>query len=1081
MKKTNESKELILADRAWLNLPDIEIEKIDNPFEDIQDDDPIILAKNLLKVITKTEYIHMLCSMILNVQTHPFQNTVLQELWERPFPMLIASRGASKTFTLALYCHLKALLNNGTKIVVVGSGFRQAKLITEYMDAIWKNAPVYRDICSKDSGLTKDVDRYTFRINNSTVISIPTGDGNKIRGLRANIIIADEFNSIRSDIYETVIAGFAAVSSSPIENVIKSARERFLKEKGLWLPEYDKIFKQVTNQSIIAGTAGYDFETFAQYWKRYKRIVESCGDKDKLEEIFQGEIPENFNWRDYSVIRIPYELLPTGFMDDKTVARSKVTVDKGIYLNEFGACHTDKNDLILTDKGLVPYKFINIGDKVLTHKGVWRKVIKKTCRNYIGKICEVVSRGSNIPITLTIDHPFWQQSDYFDTIDNIDFTRLAELSELNFLSHIDLADYVRSAAIFDNHLYTKYPAQKISQTLIYQILSELKIEKSKSKIARKLNTSFNTVFYVDKNNKRRTKSSISRYIDVDNNLGKLIGYYAAEGSIACDGRSVQFAFSKLETEYINDVQNLLRKIFGLNSSVYYSKKHGGCNVIVNSRIIAEFFENICPGNARTKHIDPSFLYSNENFMLGFIEGYWNGDGCLHKDILATANSSSVKLAGQIRTVLSYFGIFSSLHYRKPKKNTKIRGKEVRCNEFYRLNIVGRSLKEFVQLVYRDTLSKKFRDNRSFKNKIKSKKFSDYDGLVYNLEVEDDHSYTSINHTLHNCFAKDSMGFFKRSLIESCVTSDLKPIRGIYFDAATKGSQKLKYVYGIDPASEKDNFAIAIIELQPDHNRVVYVWTFNRANHLKLVEKGEVTEHNFFAYCARKIRKLMVSFPCLRIGMDQEGGGRAVLEALHDKDKMTDGEQLIWPIIDPDKEMPTDLKEGLHIVELINFSKADWVNDANQGMKKDMQDKVLLFPRFDNLALGLAAEHDIAHRSESADIDFLENCVYEIEELKNELSTIIHTKSDIAGRDRFDTPEIKTAQGKKGRLKKDRYSALLIANMLARQSNRADAPLNFHIIGRAARSEKIDESKKKKMIGNSLYQVGWDTFKGIRRM
>jgi hypothetical protein len=40
-----------------------------------------------------------------------------------------------------------------------------------------------------------------------------------------------------------------------------------------------------------------------------------------------------------------------------------------------------------------------------------------------------------------------------------------------------------------------------------------------------------------------------------------------------------------------------------------------------------------------------------------------------------------------------------------------------------------------------------------------------------------------------------------------------------------------------------------------------------------------------------------------------------------------------------------------------------------------------------------------------------------------------------GRERFDTPEIKTDTGKKGRLRKDRYSALVMANMLARELQR----------------------------------------------
>jgi hypothetical protein len=64
-------------------------------------------------------------------------------------------------------------------------------------------------------------------------------------------------------------------------------------------------------------------------------------------------------------------------------------------------------------------------------------------------------------------------------------------------------------------------------------------------------------------------------------------------------------------------------------------------------------------------------------------------------------------------------------------------------------------------------------------------------------------------------------------------------------------------------------------------------------------------------------------------------------------------------------------------------------------------------------------------------DTLEDCMLEIEELKDELATIVHTQTGQSLRDRWDTPETKLAGGKKGRLRKDRYSALLMANMAAR--------------------------------------------------
>ena len=61
---------------------------------------------------------------------------------------------------------------------------------------------------------------------------MPLGDGSKIRGQRANDIIADEFASIPREIFENVVAGFAAVSASPVENVRRMAAEKKAIELG---------------------------------------------------------------------------------------------------------------------------------------------------------------------------------------------------------------------------------------------------------------------------------------------------------------------------------------------------------------------------------------------------------------------------------------------------------------------------------------------------------------------------------------------------------------------------------------------------------------------------------------------------------------------------------------------------------------------------------------------------------------------------------------------------------------------------------------------------------------------------------
>jgi len=631
-------------DDAWLGLGDLKDLTLDkNPLfgrskEDIENPD-----LHLLRLLRDPRYFGSTAKLLFDIELHPIQVAILQEFWVRPFPMYIASRGFGKSFLMALYCTLRCVLVPGTKIVVVGAAFRQSKIIFEYMETLWRNSPILRSIfSSNDDGPRRDVDRCTMRLGESWTIAVPMGDGSKIRGLRAHIIIAYEFASISPDIYETVVSGFAAVSASPIQNVKEEAKRKAMREAGLWNDELESLQIKKSNQAIIAGTADYSFKHFASYWKRYKAIINSRGDRHKLEEIFNGEVPDSFNWKDYSIIRIPYEIIPKGFMDDKQVSRAKATIHTGIYNMEYAAC----------------------------------------------------------------------------------------------------------------------------------------------------------------------------------------------------------------------------------------------------------------------------------------------------------------------------------------------------------------------------------------------------------------------------FTEDSDGFFRRSLIESCVVNESKPIvignGPVLFDVSVKGNPDLQYIYGIDPASEKDNFSIIILELHKDHSRIVYAWTTNRNNFKDRQKTGLINEHDFYGFCARKIRNLMKVFPCARIGMDAQGGGVAIEEALHDPGKLEEGEVLIWPVIDG-KPKDTDDQQGLHILELVQFARADWTAQANHGLRKDLEDKVLLFPRFDQVSLALALDKegkDIMTADLSNIYDNESDCILEIEELKNELTTIVMTQTSTGpnARDRWDTPDVKLPNGKKGKLRKDRYSALLIANMLARQLSRTLEPVSFEVIG-----------------------------------
>ena len=990
--------------------------------------DPVM---ELLDVLSDPKYFYLTCYHLFGIKLLPFQLTILQELWQRKFPMLIATRGGGKTWILSLYAMLRALFTQGSKIIVVGAAFRQSKLMFEYMEQFWRASPILRNMIgeSKHQGPKRDVDRCNFYIGDSEVVAIPLGDGSKIRGLRANYTLADEFASIPQEIFEVVIKGFSSVAASPAERVKNMARIHVFKSLGMY-SEADDVEENLGsgNQTIVSGTAYYHFNHFYEYWKRYKDIVESHGDKHKLEEIFKGDVPEGFDWTQFSIFRIPVHKLPKGFMDESQIHQARATQHRSIYNMEYGACDKPGTPII-TQRGIIPIENVIPGDLVLTHRGRFRPVITLTQRKYAGKISHYKTSYFNQSISTTIDHLFWYGNEDFREIDK--FTCLANLKEL--YRDID-GPSLNMENYCDNYLETYngmyiYPMSSNSVITLTQQRQIRNDHRDKEDVAKEYGICAATVRQIQKNH-NIPKGAIPKLIDLSHSFGLIVGYYAAEGSIGADGRAVSFALDEhKDTKFQQQLLDAIHKVFKLNGHKYIKGKNT-IEICINSRLITQIFSKICPGLSDTKLVNHRLLYSNRQFMLGFIEGYWNGDGHINNE-LASIHCAGLNLLSQTKVALSYFGISSSLNYKS--------------DGTYDLTLHGDSFRKFMKVIYDKDITITNKKSMVINNDncsilpIVEYSVEDYDGLVYNMKVQDDESYSRPNATVHNCFARDSDGFFKRSLIESCVTKEpiVIPSGPVRFSATIRGGAAKRYIYGIDPASEKDNFAITILEQYEDHRRIVYCWSINRQKlRERIKQQGKTTDKSFYTYCAQKIRDLMKVFPTEHIGMDTQGGGIAVMEALHEKEFIRVNEHPLWPYIKQDdddifwweeKDKPTDCEAGQHILHMVQFASADFTRDANHGLRKDFESKITLLPYFDAVTISEAISVD---KLTGRDYDTLEDCVMEIEELKDELATIQHTQT-LNGRDRWDTPEVKLPGNKKGRLRKDRYTSLLIANMIGR--------------------------------------------------
>lgn len=338
-----ENKEL-----AYLNLPWATIKRIlnshDTPMAPMTDN-PVV---DLLNIIRDPKNFAFTCKYILNREIAPFQNVILRELWNCPFPILLGSRGAAKSSNLAFYISLRSTINQGYKTAITGLVFRQSKVVMGYIEDLWSKAPIWRDMMSDvKSGISHTQDLWSINIGESVAFACPLGDGSRVRGLRANCLITDEFATINPEIYETVLAGFTAVSASPIENMKRQAAIKLLRKEGLWTQEHDENVRlnYKGNQVIIAGTVYYSFNHLFKYWKQYKEIIESGGDINKILDIHDGKEPEKgFYWKDRKIFRIPIELIPEGFMDEKSIARSKLHQSTSLYNCEYGACFITDSD-----------------------------------------------------------------------------------------------------------------------------------------------------------------------------------------------------------------------------------------------------------------------------------------------------------------------------------------------------------------------------------------------------------------------------------------------------------------------------------------------------------------------------------------------------------------------------------------------------------------------------------------------------------------------------------------------------------------------------------------------------------------
>lgn len=453
-------------------------------------------------------------------------------------------------------------------------------------------------------------------------------------------------------------------------------------------------------------------------------------------------------------------------------------------------CLNSKALVLMYDNSIKQICDVKLGEKVITHLGRARQVTKTYRRKYQGDMIEINVAGCPDKVQATPNHEFlavtfdaseklrsksgakyffskpkynkglrWVRADELKKQDVLVVPKQKYEAETCFFDLLDAVPHYNSD---EHNIWGKKIgfnpnveshgklSEKFGTTkrIIETIIS------GKRKVSDSLTLSVNE--YLNEVNYQRIlqPQKLNRYIFLDANLMRLIGYFTAEGYVVgnANNRQLRFAFNENEVEFIEDVKQLVSKIFGYDKTAVRPTPRRAIEIIVSNHAIAKFFEWLMPKGAVNKRLPDFVLNQSPENLRQFLIGALRGDGSLKDARRVGYKTASPHLAHQIAEVFARLGYLASVQSYEPKNES--------YSTSYYVRIGGEQAKRFavefpeLNLDFPENIKHKqdvFADEDYFYVAIRSVEILENQELeVFNLEVEEDHTYIANRVAVHNC-------------------------------------------------------------------------------------------------------------------------------------------------------------------------------------------------------------------------------------------------------------------------------------------------------------------------------------------
>lgn len=224
----------------------------------------------------------------------------------------------------------------------------------------------------------------------------------------------------------------------------------------------------------------------------------------------------------------------------------------------------------------------------------------------------------------------------------------------------------------------------------------------------------------------------------------ILGRYTADGHTAKYHRSGERSDER--------VYNLILSIgdkkthnFDLNKDKlpHFTKlKHGQSVYRYNfhNKRLVELAENECKCGALNKTISNNILNLPQHLSKIFLDSYMEGDGCFTKGHYKCTTSSLELALSLSRLITKVYGCYCNVNKTKVEPTKTIEGRVVNQHDYYNVIFHKEKKEKSKPFIIDDIVWLPFKGISNEQN----------DRTVYNIEVEEDHSYTANNAIVHNC-------------------------------------------------------------------------------------------------------------------------------------------------------------------------------------------------------------------------------------------------------------------------------------------------------------------------------------------